>query len=57
MISSLYGVLYVILRSEENALLMGSVLLFALVGAIMVGTRKVDWYQLGAPVALGEKAA
>jgi inner membrane protein len=56
MISALYGVLYVILRSEENALLMGSVLLFVLVGAIMVGTRKVDWYRLGAPVALGEKA-
>jgi inner membrane protein len=56
MISALYGVLYVILRSEENALLMGSILLFVLIAAIMVGTRKVDWYQLGRVPALGEKA-
>ena len=57
MISALYGVLYVILRSEENALLMGSILLFVLIAAIMVGTRRVDWYQLGRVPALGEKTA
>jgi inner membrane protein len=57
MIAALYAVLYVILRSEDNALLMGSILLFALVAAIMIGTRKVDWYRLGTPVALGERAA
>jgi inner membrane protein len=57
MISALYGVLYIILRSEENSLLMGSVLLFALIAAIMIGTRKVDWYRLGTPAMLGEKAA
>jgi inner membrane protein len=47
MLAALYAVLYVILHSEDNALLMGSVLLFALLAAIMVGTRKVDWYGLG----------
>jgi inner membrane protein len=57
MLAALYGVLYVILRSEDRALLMGSVLLFALIAAIMIGTRKVDWYRLGMPPALGEKAA
>ncbi|HEX7811824.1 MAG TPA: inner membrane CreD family protein [Burkholderiales bacterium] len=35
---------------------MGSVLLFVLIAAIMVGTRKVDWYRLGTPAMLGEKA-
>ena len=43
----LYGVLYGVLQSENNALLMGSVLLFAMLAAIMVATRKVDWYALG----------
>lgn len=57
MIASLYGVLYAILRSEDNALLMGSVLLFALLAAVMIGTRKVDWYRLASPALLGEKAA
>jgi len=55
MIAALYAVLYVILQSEDNALLMGSVLLFSLVAAVMVATRKVDWYQVGATV-LGDKA-
>ena len=36
---------------------MGSVLLFALIAAIMIGTRKVDWYRLGTPSALGEMAS
>jgi inner membrane protein involved in colicin E2 resistance len=31
--------------------------LFALIAAIMIGTRKVDWYRLGTPPTLGEKAA
>jgi inner membrane protein len=43
----LYGVLYGLLRSESNALLMGSILLFAVLAAIMIATRKVDWYQVG----------
>jgi len=57
MLAALYSVLYVILRSEDNALLMGSILLFVLIAAIMIGTRKVDWYRLGAPATLGESAA
>lgn len=43
----LYATLYGLLVSESNALLMGSILLFAVLGAIMVATRKVDWYQIG----------
>jgi inner membrane protein len=42
----LYGVLYGLLNSESNALMMGSILLFAVLAGIMVATRKVDWYGL-----------
>ncbi|MEO8158883.1 MAG: cell envelope integrity protein CreD, partial [Betaproteobacteria bacterium] len=51
MLALLYGVLFAILRSEDNALLMGSILLFAFIAAIMIGTRKVDWYRLGSPAS------
>lgn len=43
----LYGTLYGLLRSENNALVMGSILLFAVLAAIMITTRKIDWYQIG----------
>jgi inner membrane protein len=45
-ISTLYAVLYVILRAEENALLMGSLLLFAVLAGLMLVTRHLDWYAL-----------
>ncbi|KAF1710416.1 cell envelope integrity protein CreD [Pseudoxanthomonas kalamensis DSM 18571] len=47
MLTALYGVLYSLLVSEDNALLMGSLLLFGILSAIMWITRKVDWYALG----------
>jgi inner membrane protein len=40
---SMYGTLYVMLQSEDNALLIGSLLVFALLAAIMVATRRVSW--------------
>ena len=43
---ALYGVLYGILVSEDNALMMGSLLLFGVLATIMVVTRKVDWYSV-----------
>lgn len=46
MLTALYGVLYNLLISEDNALLMGSLLLFGILAAIMWITRKVDWYEL-----------
>lgn len=46
-LTGLYGVLYGLLLSEDNALLMGSVLLFIALGAVMLATRRVDWYRLG----------
>ena len=47
LLGTLYGVLYVLLQLEDLALLMGSLLLFAILSAVMVLTRKVDWYQIG----------
>jgi inner membrane protein involved in colicin E2 resistance len=45
-LTALYGVLYALLQSEDYALLGGSLLLFGLLAAVMLGTRKVDWYRL-----------
>ena len=42
-LAALYGLLYGILSSEDYALLMGSLLVFGLLGAVMVLTRKVNW--------------
>lgn len=47
-LTGLYGVLYGVLLSEDNALLMGSVLLFLALGTTMVATRRLNWYRLGA---------
>ena len=47
MLTALYGVLYSLLISEDNALLMGSLLLFGILVCIMWVTRKLDWYELG----------
>jgi inner membrane protein len=47
MLATLYAALYGLLVSEDNALVLGSALLFLILAAIMVVTRKVDWYALG----------
>lgn len=44
--TGLYGLLYLILRSEDNALLVGTLFLFALVAGVMVATRRTDWYRI-----------
>lgn len=46
LLTALYAVLYTLLASEENALLMGSLLLFGILAAIMWLTRRLDWYAL-----------
>ncbi len=42
----LYGALYALLRSEDHALLAGSVLVFGMLAAGMVATRRLDWGAL-----------
>ena len=46
-LAALYGLLYGLLSAEDYALLMGSLLLFGLLGTVMVLTRKLDWYGVG----------
>lgn len=48
-VAVLYAALYALLASESNALLLGALLLFGMVGGLMIATRKVDWYALSAP--------
>ena len=43
---ALYTFLFTVLQSEDYALLIGSLGLFALVALVMMLTRKVDWYSL-----------
>ena len=43
---ALYGALYMLIRSEDYALLMGSILLFAVLTFIMIITRDVNWYHI-----------
>jgi len=45
-IALLYGALWVLLRMEQTALVIGSLLLFGVLAAVMVLTRRVDWYAL-----------
>jgi inner membrane protein len=47
MLTVLYGALYGLLVSEDNALVLGSLLLFAILAALMTLTRRIDWYALG----------
>ncbi len=53
----LYGILYMLLQSEDNALVLGSVLLFGVLAGIMLLTRKLDWYQVADPARLKGNAA
>lgn len=47
MLATLYAALYGLLISEDNAMVLGAGLLFLVLAAIMVVTRKVDWYAVG----------
>lgn len=42
-----YGTFYVLVRSEDHALLMGAIVLFAALATVMWLTRRTDWYALG----------
>ena len=48
MLSTLYGALYGLLISEDNAMVLGAGLLFLILAAIMIVTRRIDWYSVGA---------
>ncbi len=44
-IALLYAVLYGVLQSEDNALLMGTLLIFIALASMMTLSRKIDWYS------------
>ncbi|MGL4575840.1 MAG: cell envelope integrity protein CreD, partial [Burkholderiaceae bacterium] len=45
-LSTMFGALYLLLHSEQNAVLIGSLVLFTVIAAIMIGTRNVDWFAV-----------
>jgi inner membrane protein len=40
-----YGLLYVLVLSEDYALLLGAITLFAALAGVMLATRRIDWYR------------
>lgn len=51
LLAALYAMLYGLLNAEDYALLMGSLLVFGVLGSVMVLTRKLDWYGVGRSAA------
>ncbi|MCD6013330.1 MAG: Inner rane CreD family protein [Flavipsychrobacter sp.] len=43
-LSALYGFIYILIRSEDYALLFGSIGLFVIIAIMMYYSRKIDWY-------------
>ena len=41
-----YGLLYMLVLSEDYSLLLGSIILFVALAGVMLTTRRIDWYQL-----------
>jgi inner membrane protein len=46
LVAVLYGALYLLLQLEQTSLVLGSLLLFGVLAAVMVLTRRLDWYGL-----------
>lgn len=43
---SLYACLYLVMISDGNSLIFGTILLFIILGGIMILTRNIDWYKV-----------
>ncbi|MGZ5142014.1 MAG: inner membrane CreD family protein [Burkholderiales bacterium] len=52
MLTALYTMLYALLRSEDHGLLLGALLVFCVLAAVMLLTRRVDWYSIGGKVTI-----
>lgn len=53
----LYGFFYILIQSEENALLLGAIAFFAILSIIMYSTRNINWHQPEHSIPVGETAA
>jgi inner membrane protein len=47
----LYVLIYVLMRLEDLALLIGALVSFAAIAAVMYFTRRLDWYGTTVPAA------
>ncbi|QTD45475.1 cell envelope integrity protein CreD [Ottowia testudinis] len=56
-VALLYGALYGLLASESNALLLGALLVFGMLAALMLATRHVNWWRLGSTDARRAESA
>jgi inner membrane protein len=45
-LSATYGYLYFVLKSQDYALLAGTLALFATLALVMFCTRRINWYEL-----------
>jgi inner membrane protein len=45
--SGVYALLYALVLSEDYALLLGAIVLFVALAAVMLVTRSIDWYRVG----------
>jgi inner membrane protein len=45
LLTSFYAAIYGLLLSEDNALILGSLMMFVLLAVVMFVTRNVDWYK------------
>jgi inner membrane protein len=53
--AGLYGYLYILLQSQDYALLIGSIGLFVVIATIMYLTRKINWYEPKTQVEASEE--
>ncbi len=44
-LSGLYGFIFILIRLEDTALLVGSIGLFLVLALVMYGSRKINWYN------------
>jgi len=56
-IALLYGLLYALLQMEQNALVIGSVMLFLALATVMTLTRRIDWYAMFARLRVNALSA
>jgi inner membrane protein len=49
LVAALYAYLYVLLKNEDYALLIGSIGLFLMLAVVMYLTRRIDWHDAGHP--------
>ncbi|MCG8359954.1 MAG: inner membrane CreD family protein [Kiloniellales bacterium] len=47
LLGAVYGYLFATLQAEDQALLLGSLLLLGALAVTMIATRNIDWYALG----------